>query len=83
MARLNIERQKVLEPKRMDKAIQEFEKLGYKWFKVSETELHIVIDTISNSIVKYFPYSGWATGKDIKDGRGLKKLLRQLTANKL
>lgn len=29
-------------------------------------------------IVKYFPYSGWATGKTIKDGRGLDNLLKQL-----
>lgn len=29
-------------------------------------------------IVKYFPYSGWATGKTIKDGRGLMNLINQL-----
>ena len=28
--------------------------------------------------VKYFPYSGWATGKTIKDGRGLKNLIKQI-----
>ena len=30
------------------------------------------------SIVTYYPYSGWATGKTIKDGRGLQNLLKQL-----
>ena len=29
-------------------------------------------------IVKYFPYSGWATGKTITDGRGLMNLSNQL-----
>lgn len=28
--------------------------------------------------IKYFPYSGWATGKTIKDGRGLNNLIKQL-----
>ena len=28
--------------------------------------------------VLYYPYSGWHTGKSIKDGRGLKNLLKQL-----
>jgi len=81
MTRLNQERQNKLEPLRMQKAIKEFEKLGFKTQQVSDTELHITIDAISDSIVKYFPYSGWATGRDIKDGRGLKKLLRQLDTN--
>lgn len=78
MGRLDTKRQMYLEPKRMIKAISEFKKLGYETKKVSDTELHITIDKVSGSVVKYFPYSGWATGRDIKDGRGLKKLLRQL-----
>ncbi len=28
--------------------------------------------------IKYFPYSEWATGKTIKDGRGLMNLINQL-----
>jgi len=28
--------------------------------------------------INYFPYSGWASGATIKDGRGLTKLLNQL-----
>lgn len=28
--------------------------------------------------VRFYPYSGWATGKSIKDGRGLDNLLKQL-----
>lgn len=28
--------------------------------------------------VRFYPYSGWATGKSIKDGRGLNNLIKQL-----
>ena len=31
-----------------------------------------------NEKVKFFPYSGWHTGKSIKDGRGIENLLKQL-----
>ncbi len=32
----------------------------------------------NGSKIKFYPYSGWATGKTIKDGRGLENLLKQL-----
>lgn len=31
--------------------------------------------------VRFYPYTGWHTGKTIKDGRGLKNLLKQIKAN--
>lgn len=30
------------------------------------------------SIVRFYPYTGWHTGKAIQDGRGINKLLKQL-----
>lgn len=78
MARLDKDREAKLTPLRMEKAIEEIEKIGFKVDTISDTELSITTDSIQNSKVKFFPYSGWATGKDIKDGRGLTKLLKQL-----
>lgn len=75
MARLNIDRQKKLEPVRVEKAIKEISKLGYKVKK--ETDVSISFVFKSNKIM-FFPYSGWHSGKGIKDGRGLKKLLDQI-----
>ena len=75
MARLNTERQKELEPKRMDYAISEIEKLGHKVSKMSDTELRF---EFMNHKVYFFPYSGWHSGSTIKDGRGLNKLLKQI-----
>lgn len=75
MARLNQERQQTLEPKRREMAIQEIEKLGIKITCADTDHLEFIW---KERLVKYFVYSGWATGKTIKDGRGLENLLKQL-----
>lgn len=76
MARLDTDKQKELEPKRMAYAISEIEKLGYKVTQVSETELRF--EHTPGHLVYFFPYSGWASGVTINDGRGLAKLLKQI-----
>ena len=80
MARLDTDRQNKLEPKRMQSAIKEIEKKGLVYSQESEKELLILYN---GNWIKYFPYSGWASGKGIKDGRGLKKLLKQLNQTQL
>ena len=74
MSRLNIERQKELEPKRIAYAKEKIERLGYEVTE-SNTELRFIY---KGNIIKFFPYSGWHSGKEIKDGRGLDNLLKQL-----
>ena len=73
MARLNIERQNKLEPQRMDYAQAQIEKLGYKVDRVSDNQLRF---EFNGSTINYYPYSGWASGATIKDGRGIKNLLK-------
>lgn len=73
--RLNTERQNKLEPIRMRTAINEIQKLGLRITNC--TDKMIEFEYKGHSI-KYFPYSGWATGKTIKDGRGLMNLINQL-----
>ena len=75
MARLDIERQRRLEPKRIATAIRSVEELGLQIKYKDSTK--IMFD-FKGSNVTYFPYSGWATGKTIQDGRGLTNLLKQL-----
>jgi len=74
--RLDTERQKELEPTRLQFAIIEIEKLGYEVAHISDSEIQF---TFNGQIVALFPYSGWHTGKSIKDGRGIKNLLKQIT----
>ena len=75
MSRLDTDRQKELEPKRMEFARQQLEKLGYKIISQTETEITFDYD---NKRVHYFPYSGWHSGSSIVDGRGWTKLLKQI-----
>ncbi|MDA3779458.1 MAG: hypothetical protein PF487_04425 [Bacteroidales bacterium] len=75
MARLNIKRQQTLEPKRMEHAITEINNKGYNVEKVSDKEIRF---KFLGQYVYYFPYSGWHSGKNIVDGRGLNKLIKQL-----
>lgn len=73
--RLDKEKQERLEEPRMDYAIKKISELGFEVDRVSDNELNFVF---KKHLVKFFPYSGWHTGKSIKDGRGLEKLLTQL-----
>lgn len=76
--RINQEREAKLQPKRMQTAIDELLKLdtldsGIE--KVNETKIRFIY---KGETVTYYPYSGWASGKSIKDGRGIDNLLNQL-----
>lgn len=75
MARLDKEKQELLEPKRRDFAIDQLSKLGYE--TVIETNSMICF-SYKGSIVHYYPYSGRHTGKTIIDGRGWKHLYDQV-----
>lgn len=75
MARLDIERQNRLEPKRIAEAKKRIEQLGYSVDVCDKTKLSF---SFRGNTVCYFPYSGWHSGKGIKDGRGLTNLLRQI-----
>lgn len=75
MARLNIERQEKLEPKRLQYAKEKITGLGFEIIEEGENTLRFVF---KGAVITYFAYSGWATGKTISDGRGLDNLLKQL-----
>jgi hypothetical protein len=75
MSRLNTKRQAELEPKRMDISIEKLAELNISATRISDSELEF---EWKGNTIKYWPYSGWHTGRGIKDGRGLKNLLKQL-----
>lgn len=61
------------------------EKMDYSVFKLSENDIDIKFqeDTMleidyNGSTVKFYPYTGWFTGKSVVDGRGLNNLIKQL-----
>ena len=72
------EREAELQPKRMEFAKQSIQDLGYEIVVEKATSLTFMF---KGEFVTIFPYSGWHSGKSIKDGRGLQNLLNQLTNN--
>lgn len=73
--RIDIDRQNSLEPIRMEYRKTKIEKLG---FKITEQTDKYLKFQFKGSEIIYYPYSGWHSGKTIKDGRGIKFLLEQL-----
>jgi len=73
--RLDQEREKELQPKRMEHAAAKLKELGIDVTFKGETTITFVW---KGKPVHFFPYSGWHSGASIKDGRGLQKLLSQL-----
>lgn len=66
---------KRIENKRIDYAKKKLKKLGI----VITNETDNMLEFIYNGEnIKFYPYTGWHTGKSIKDGRGIKNLLSQL-----
>jgi len=74
MARLDIDKQNKLEPKRIEHAAHKLISLGYD---VKQTGVVLQFQH-NGETIRFYPYSGWHTGKGIKDGRGLKNLINQL-----
>ena len=75
MSRLDTDRQKELEPKRMEFAVNVLKHLGYEVELFGPTKLQF---NFKGEVVTLFPYSGWHTGKSIIDGRGIDKLIKQI-----
>ena len=76
MPRLDIERQALLEPIRIKKAMKKIKQLGFNPHEVGSSK--ITFEYKNGNKVYFWPYSGWHSGKDIEDGRGLEHLLKQL-----
>ena len=73
--RLDQERETKLQPLRMKHAVEEIKKLGYEVTVLGNTT---IIFYYKKGKVTFYPYSGWHSGRTIKDGRGLGNLLNQL-----
>jgi hypothetical protein len=73
--RLDQEREAELQPKRMQVACDAISLRGYAITYLDTTRLEF---EHNGHVVRFYPYSGWHTGRSIKDGRGLQNLLKQL-----
>lgn len=71
--RLNKERQEKLEPSRMQFIKSALEKRGIKIVHESKAQIKFMY---KGHKVTFYPYSGWASGATITDGRGVKKITK-------
>lgn len=64
------------EPKRIEYAKKQLESMGFSgcW----DEKQRCLCFMYKGSVIKFHPFAGWASGKTIKDGRGLNNLLKQL-----
>lgn len=74
--RLDQERQKALEPKRLNYAKETLISLGYEIHNQTSDKLEFYRKPNKNVVI--FPYSGWWSGKGIGSGRGIKQLIKIL-----
>ena len=56
-------------------AKDQLQSLGYEITYEDKTRLEFIY---KGNTIKIFPYSGWHSGKGIKDGRGINELLKQI-----
>lgn len=73
--RLDQEREKELQPERMEYAIKKLDELGIKLNFQDQTTIRFFW---KGNYISLYPYSGWHQGKGIVAGRGIDKLLSQL-----
>ncbi len=77
--RLDKQKEAESQPKRIEYAVAAISGLGYEIHYRDATRISFMFN---GKQVTLYPYSGWHTGKSIKDGRGLHKLLAQITPAK-
>ena len=63
------------QPERMRHARKKLLAAGFTF--IEETD-NMLVFLFRAEKVRFYPYTGWATGKSITDGRGLENLLKQL-----
>jgi len=67
---------KLLEPKMIAEALKTFQSLGIEP-KLVKKGVMMVFEH-KGSDIQFFPYTGWYSGKSVRDGRGINNLVRIL-----
>lgn len=73
---LGVTKRNEKEPGRWDYALKKIQEKGYQ----TEEDFNekCIKFNLRGNIIKFYPYKGWFTGKGVKDGRGINKLLKQI-----
>lgn len=63
------------QPQRMAYAMQELRKRCINPEQINDVKIEFIW---KGETISFWPYTGWASGKSIEDGRGIKNLLKQI-----
>lgn len=77
MARFDTDRQKELTPKRIQYAEDRIRALG---LDIISMDANKIVFSYRQEAITLYVYSGWYTGRGIKDGRGIDNLIKQLSS---
>lgn len=61
--------------RRMKYALEQLREIGIVPFETNDTTIKF---HHKGEVVRFYPFTGWASGKTIKDKRGIKNLINQL-----
>ena len=70
------ERRKGMEMDRMDYAKKKFEERGIVY--IHNENIKALEFAYKGCVIRFFPYTGWASGRTIQDCRGIGNLLKQI-----
>ena len=73
--RLDQEREKKLQPVRMEHACDVLNDLGLNVVKINETALQFLLN---GHWITFYAYSGWYTGKGVGSGRGINNIVKKI-----
>jgi len=74
---LREEKRQAREPGRWEYALKVLKDRGFK--PVEDAASRCISFAYGRGTVKVYPYTGWFTGKGIKDGRGIRNLMKQIS----
>ena len=73
---LNLKKRNEKEPGRWEYILRNLREMGYK--PVEDKENKKILFSFQGNTITVWPYTGWFSGKGITDGRGTKKLFKQI-----
>jgi hypothetical protein len=67
---------KKIESERIKYSAKQIENSGFEIWDITDKKIEFFF---KGSLITFYPFTGWYTGKTINDGRGFKNLIKQIT----
>lgn len=74
MKKIRLEERQKIEPTRFEYAVDKLMEAGHRVGRNPEDDKSIIV----NNGIRFWPYTGWYSGKGIGSGRGIHNLLKNI-----